>query len=73
MVTLAVAELPQEPSDGGDARVVRHLEDRPGHLIHSGQLVFELFGVGNHGAEFVESERPAVETRPLLSEHDRPG
>ena len=50
-------------ADGRDARVVGHLEDRAAHLVHRGQLVLELLGVGHHGAELVDGEGPAVEAR----------
>ena len=56
-----------------DARVVGDLEDRAAHFVHGLQFVFELLGVGDHGAEFVKRERRAVEAGALLPEKDRAG
>src|ERR1700720_2000062 len=64
------AKLAQVLSDRGDARVLGDLENRAGHLIHGGQFVLELFGIGDHGAELVDREGLAIEPgTPLPEEH----
>ena len=67
------AEFTQPPADGGDARVVGHLEHGPGHFVHRFYFLFELLGVGHHGAELVDGKRLSVEAGTLLPEQDRAG
>ena len=54
--------------DGRDARVFGELENGARHLIHGGEFVLELLGVGDHGAEFVEREGRAAQPGALLPE-----
>ena len=49
------------------------LKTGPRHFVHGLQLVLELLGVGDHGAEFVERERRAVQAGALLPEENRAG
>ena len=45
---LVEAEPPQEAADRRDAGVVGDFENWAGHLVHRGQLVLALLGVGAH-------------------------
>jgi hypothetical protein len=67
------AGAPQETTDAGDARVVVDLEiDGIGTvLVQVTQRLFQFFGVGDHGAEFVHAELAPAITRALLHEHHR--
>src|SRR5208282_3738975 len=67
-----VEAVTAEPfANARDARVIGHLEDGAAHFVHRRQFVFELLGVGDHGAEFVKRERHTTEAGALLLEEDR--
>ena len=60
------AEAPQPFAHVSNAGIARDLEHRATHFVHGFQLVFPLFGVGSHGAEFINGERRTVQPGPQL-------
>ena len=52
---------------------LRNFENRAGHFVHRGQFLFALFGVGDHGAEFIIVNGRPFRPAALLAEEDRAG
>jgi len=65
-------KLTEDASDGGDARIIGHLENRSAHLVQRGQFMFALLGVAIHGAKLEHGKRLAVEPAALLGGKNRP-
>src|SRR5262249_49419440 len=67
------AEFAHEFAKRGDPWVIGELEDRATYFVYGRQFMFELLGVGEHGAEFVEGKGMTIQARPFLPEKDRTG
>src|SRR5207237_10726404 len=65
-------ELPEETSDGGDARIVFRFEDGPGHLVEVTDFAATLVRVGDHRPELAQRDDAAVQGDALLPEAHAP-
>ena len=68
---LVEGEAAEEAAEGGDARVVRRLEDGPVVLVQVRHLGEQPLGAFDHRPELVERERPPVQAAAHLPEEDR--
>lgn len=62
-----------ESTEWGDAGVIGYFEDRAGHFIELGEFMFFLFGIGDHGSEFVHAEGFSIEAAAHLVKEDGTG
>lgn len=64
------AGAPDEFAERGDARVLRHFENRAIHFVVLVECRFLLFCIGDHRAEFIHQEFFSVEAGTGLGEED---